>query len=238
MLRLDGIQAFYGKAHVLHSVSMHVDEGEVVCLVGRNGAGKSTALKSIMGLVVPRDGAITLGAERLDGLPPFEVARRGVGYVPEERRVFSGLTVAENLSLPAMGKAAWTLDDVFDRFPSLARRRRNYGNQLSGGEQQMVAIARVLMFEPRVLLLDEPSQGLAPAVVESVMEMLHGLSRKGQSILLVEQNVEMALALGQRHYVIDQGEIVFEGTTAQMRADTAVWERYVGVGEAPLSAWE
>jgi branched-chain amino acid transport system ATP-binding protein len=206
-----------------------VGEGEVVTLVGRNGAGKSTTVKSIMGLVLPTAGQVTFLGADITGQKPYIVARAGVGYVPEERRIFSRLTVLENLQLAAMGRPKWTPEIVFDRFPSLARRRTNRGDQLSGGEQQMLAIARVLMYGPRLLLLDEPSQGLAPAVVEQVMEMIVELCREGMSILLVEQNVEMAMALGNRHYVIDQGRIAFHGTAEELKADAEMWGQYFTV---------
>ncbi len=230
ILELADVHSYYGKSHILKGISLGVGEGEVVTLIGRNGAGKSTTLKTIMGLVATRRGGIHVRGESIVGLRPFQVARHGVGYVPEERRIFSDLTVLENLRLAAVEGARWTPEAALDGFPVLATRRHHKGRHLSGGEQQMLAIARALVGGPTVLMLDEPSQGLAPVIVESVMQVIGGLRREGLSILLVEQNVEMATALATRHYVIDQGRIVFDGTTAELQRRADVWERYFALG--------
>lgn len=226
MLEVVDIHSYYGKSHIVKGLSLEVGEGEIVTLIGRNGAGKSTTLKSIIGLVPPRLGRVRFRGEDVTRRKPFEIVRRGIAYVPEERRVFSDLTVVENLELAAGGRAAWTPAMALERFPGLARRRRHKGRELSGGEQQMLAIARALVVGPQLLMLDEPSQGLAPVVVESIMEVIDGLRAEGLSILLVEQNIHMAIALATRHYVIDQGRLVFSGTTAELQAKPEMWERY------------
>lgn len=232
MLQILDLHTYYGKSHIVKGLSLEIVEGEVITLIGRNGAGKSTTLKSVIGLVPPRQGRVRFRDEDITGQKPFEIARRGIGYVPEERRIFSNLTVLENLDLAARADAPWSSATALDRFPSLARRRDHKGRELSGGEQQMLAIARALVGGPRLLMLDEPSQGLAPVVVESVMHVIDGLRAEGLSILLVEQNIHVATALATRHYVIDQGRIVFAGTTAELRANSEVWERHFALGLA------
>lgn len=230
MLEVVDLHSYYGKSHIVKGLSLAVGAGEIVALIGRNGAGKSTTLKSIMGLVPARHGRVLLGQDDVTRRKPFERVRRGIGYVPEERRIFSDLTVMENLELAVDKNAPWTAAMALERFPGLGQRRRHKGRELSGGEQQMLAIARALVGGPRLLMLDEPSQGLAPVIVEAIMEVIDGLRADGLSILLVEQNVHMAAALATRHYVIDQGRLVFTGTTAELQAKPDVWERYFVLG--------
>jgi branched-chain amino acid transport system ATP-binding protein len=224
------IDTYYGLAHVLHGLSLHVGEGEVVALLGRNGAGKTTALRSITGLTPPRRGEIRYKGADLAGRPAHEISRRGIALVPETRGVFSYLTARENLEMVRRPASRWQLADVLALFPKLGDVLDRKGRFLSGGEQQMLAIARALLTGPELLLLDEPSQGLAPLVVEAVIGTIHQLKRDRVSMLLVEQNAEMALALADRAYVIDHGTIVFEGTPAALRANTQVTTTYLGVG--------
>lgn len=218
-LRLEGLDAFYGKSHVLHGLSLEVRPGELVALLGRNGAGKTTTLKAILGLVRRRGRVLVLGREATH-LPPHRIALLGVGYVPEGRRIFPYLTAEENLRL-ALGKrpGPFDLERVYRLFPRLEERRGHLGRQLSGGEQEMLAIARALLLNPRLLLLDEPSQGLAPLVVRQVAEVLKGLKEEGVSLLLAEQNAHLALALADRVYVLDDGRVVYEGPAAELRED-------------------
>jgi branched-chain amino acid transport system ATP-binding protein len=234
MLRCDELRAGYGPVVALHGISLTVSQGEIVTLIGANGAGKSTMLKAIIGLVVPTGGRIALGPDRIDGLPPEAVARRGVALVPEGRRIFPGLTVQENLEV---GTAAWDarraeraaeMEKVFALFPRLAERRRQLGWSLSGGEQQMLAIGRALMSRPKLLLLDEPSLGLAPIVVEEVFRLIETVNRAGMTILLVEQNAAMALRAAHRGYVIERGRVVTEGPAARLIADPEVVAAYLG----------
>ena len=234
MLRCDELRAGYGQVVALHGISLTVSQGEIVTLIGANGAGKSTTLKAITGLVAPTGGRITLGPDRIDGLPPEAVARRGVALVPEGRRIFPGLTVQENLEV---GTAAWDarraeraaeMEKVFALFPRLAERRRQLGWSLSGGEQQMLAIGRALMSRPKLLLLDEPSLGLAPIVVEEVFRRIETVNRAGMTILLVEQNAAMALRAAHRGYVIERGRVVTEGPAARLIADPEVVAAYLG----------
>jgi branched-chain amino acid transport system ATP-binding protein len=210
-LKAEGVQAFYGKSHILHGVSLEVREGEIVTLLGRNGAGKTTTLKSLVGLVRPREGRIEAFGADVTGAPPYRIAAKGVGYVPEGRRVFANLTVEENLLTPVERPGPWTIARVYQSFPRLAERRANKGAQLSGGEQEMLAIARALLLNPKLLMLDEPSQGLAPLVVAEVLRIIAEARRDGAAVLLVEQNVRAAVEIADRAYVIDDGRIVFEG---------------------------
>jgi branched-chain amino acid transport system ATP-binding protein len=229
MLRVEGIPTYYGLVHMLQGVSLDIGEGEVVALLGRNGAGKTTVIKSIIGLVPPRTGKIVYQGEDITGLPPHLVARRGVAYVPAGRGIFSTLTAVENLAIVRRAGAG-TLDDVFRRFPNLAALKHRLGRFLSGGEQQMLALGRAIMTGPSLILLDEPSQGLAPLVLESIVEMLRGLKGEGLAMLLVEQNVDTAVALADRVVILDQGTKVFEGTPAQLTSDELTAVRYLGVG--------
>jgi branched-chain amino acid transport system ATP-binding protein len=230
ILDVRAIDTYYGLAHVLHGLSLHVGEGEVVALLGRNGAGKTTTLRSITGLTPPQRGAILYKGADLAGRPAHEISRRGIALVPETRGVFSYLTARENLEMVRRPASRWQLDDVLGRFPKLQDVLDRKGRFLSGGEQQMLAIARAMLTGPDLLLLDEPSQGLAPLVVEAVISTIHQLKRERVSMLLVEQNAEMALALADRAYVIDHGTIVFEGTPAALRANAQVTTTYLGVG--------
>lgn len=219
-LVLEGIQAYYGRSHVLHGVGLEVGEGELVALLGRNGAGKTTTLKAALGLLPPRAGRVLVFGQEATRLPPHRVALLGVGYVPEGRRIFPYLTVEENLRL-TLGRrpGPFDLERVYALFPRLRERRAHLGRQLSGGEQEMLAIARALLLNPRLLLLDEPSQGLAPLVVRQVAETLKALKGEGVSILLAEQNAHLALGLADRVYVLDDGRVVHAGPASELRED-------------------
>ena len=231
MLDLENVNAYYGDSHILHGVSLAVKEGEVVCLLGRNGAGKTTTILTIMGYLKPRQGRIRYGGRDIAALPPYAVARLGVGFVPQERGIFPSLTVRENLIVFARagGTGAWTLGRIFDLFPVLHARERNLGFQLSGGEQQMLSIARALMLNPTLLLLDEPSEGLAPMIVQEIIEVLKGLKREGLAILLVEQNLRTAFALADRHHAMNKGEICFTGSSAELENNEHVLKNYLSV---------
>jgi len=232
MLELRAIQTYYGLAHVLHGLTLGVAEGEVVALLGRNGAGKTTTLRSISGLTPPRTGEIRYKGRDIAGLAPHRVARLGIALVPETRGIFSYLSARENLAIAERSSSRWPLAAVLERFPRLKERLESQGRDLSGGEQQMLAIARALLTGPELLLLDEPSQGLAPLVVNDVMSTIRELRAERVSMLLVEQNAEMALALADRVYVIDHGTVVFEGTPQALRANAQVAATYLGVGNS------
>jgi len=236
LLAVENLHAYYGDAHILQGVSLTVGAGEVVTLIGRNGAGKTTTLKSIMGLVSPRGGRITFDGRELTKLPTHEVARAGIAYVPEERRILPNLSVAENLRLGILGAAhsvpadnGAVVEEVLTYFPRLRDRYEQKGKSLSGGEQQMLAIARGLVARPKLMLVDEPTEGLSPILVESLTGILGEINRRGTTILLVEQMLEVALALSHRLYVMDQGRIQFEGTPAALRADPEIQQRFLGV---------
>src|SRR5262245_12240595 len=233
MLDLDNVNAYYGDSHILHGVSLPVREGEVVCLLGRNGAGKTTTILTIMGYLKPRPGRVLYRGRDIAALPPYKVARLGFGFVPQERGIFPSLTVRENLTVFAREGSGtgsrWTLDRVFELFPNLRARERNLGFQLSGGEQQMLSIARALLLNPTLLLLDEPSEGLAPMIVQEIVEVLRVLKREGLAILLVEQNLHTALAVGDRHHVMNKGEICFSGSSAELESNEAVLRNYLSV---------
>jgi branched-chain amino acid transport system ATP-binding protein len=231
MLELDNVNAYYGDSHILHGVSLSVQEGEIVCLLGRNGAGKTTTILTVMGYLQPRPGRIRYRNRDIGGLPPYEVARLGFGFVPQERGIFPSLTVRENLTVFARvgGKGFWTLQRIFDLFPVLRARERNLGFQLSGGEQQMLSIARALMLNPAMLLLDEPSEGLAPMIVQQIIEVLARLKQEGLAILLVEQSLRTAFAVGDRHHVMNKGEICFTGSAAELEGNEAVLRNYLSV---------
>jgi branched-chain amino acid transport system ATP-binding protein len=220
-LAAEGLETFYGKSHILHGVGMEVREGEIVTLLGRNGAGKTTTLRSIMGLTPARRGTVRLFGQETTAWPPYRIAMRGVGYVPEGRRIFHNLTVEENLLVPVERPGPWTIARVYDLFPRLRERRSNRGRQLSGGEQEMLAIARALLLNPRLLLLDEPSQGLAPLIVQDVFRVVEAACREGIAILLVEQNVRGAIGIADRAYVLDDGRVVFSGPAAEFARDEA-----------------
>jgi branched-chain amino acid transport system ATP-binding protein len=230
ILELHAIDTFYGLGHILHGLSLAVGEGEVVALLGRNGAGKTTTLRSITGLTPPRTGRVLYKGSDIAGLAAHAISRLGIALVPETRGIFSYLTARENLAIARRPDTRWPLDSVLERFPKLRPLLDRKGRLLSGGEQQMLAIARALLTGPELLLLDEPSQGLAPLVVETVMATVRDLKRERVSMLLVEQNAEMALGLADRVYVIDHGTIVFEGAPAALRANEQVMTTYLGVG--------
>ncbi|HUC67015.1 MAG TPA: ABC transporter ATP-binding protein, partial [Stellaceae bacterium] len=216
--------------HILFDVSLEVGRNEVVALLGRNGAGKTTTLRTIMGVLAPRSGAIRLDGKPIQALPPYEIARLGMQLVPEERAIFGQLTVEENLRLAALtAPQPWTIERVYEFFPRLKERRRSGGRQLSGGEQQMLAIARALVREPRLILLDEPFEGLAPLIVQDLLGVCRTLAEEGRTIVIVEQNVHAALALAQRCYILNNGHLVYEGTPAGLRAETELMHRLLGV---------
>jgi len=230
ILEVERIETFYGLGHILHGLSLCVGDGEVVALLGRNGAGKTTTLRSITGLTPPRSGTIRYKGRDIAGTEPHRISRMGVALVPETRGIFSSLTCEENLAIAQRAGSRWSLPVVLERFPGLKERLGNKGRELSGGEQQMLAIARALLTGPELLLLDEPSQGLAPMVVNDVMTTIRELRVERVSMLLVEQNAEMALQLADRVYVVDHGAVVFEGTPERLRADRQVTATYLGVG--------
>ncbi len=230
LLEVDRINSFYGDSHILFDVSLAVEEREVVALLGRNGAGKTTTLKTIMGVLPAKTGSIRLSNEPIEALQPFEIARRGVQLVPEERRIFGGLTVAENLELASLSaEKPLSHEAIYAYFPRLGERRTSRGRNLSGGEQQMLAIARALIRDARIILLDEPFEGLAPLVVRDLLSVAETLAAQGRTIVIVEQNVTAALDLAQRVYVLNNGHVVFSGTTAELRAEPAVMKNHLGV---------
>jgi branched-chain amino acid transport system ATP-binding protein len=225
----ENIHTYYGKSHILHGVSMEVREGELVALLGRNGAGKTTTMRSIMGLTPPREGKISIFGNVTTSWSPYRIAQAGVGYVPEGRKIFGHLTVHENLLVPPATKGRWQIESVYKLFPRLAERRNSKGGRLSGGEQEMLSIARALLLNPKFLILDEPSQGLAPVIVQEVMRTVGQMKEEGISVLLVEQNAFLALQLANRAYVLSDGEIVHEGPAAELAADRERMEALAGV---------
>ena len=230
MLQVEDIQTYYGLSHILFGVSLEVPAGEIVCLLGRNGAGKSTTMKSIMGLVPPRGGAIRFKGSSILGKKPYQIARLGMGYVPDDRRVFADLTVAENLEISARvcgGKSAWDRDRVYAFFPALGHIHDRRAGFLSGGEQQMLTIARALMTNPEFLLLDEPTEGLAPMIVQMLEEQIASLRDRGLTVLLAEQNQKVALRLSDRGYVIDNGAIRYHGTIQELRDNEEIRRKYL-----------
>ena len=229
VLQVDSIHTYYGKSHILDGVSLNVSEGELVALLGRNGAGKSTTLRSIMGLTPPRQGRIELFGKDMTGASAHRIAAAGVGYVPEGRRIFGHLSVHENLLVSRQTPGNWNLDSVYQLFPRLHERRNSKGGRLSGGEQEMLAIARALLLNPKLLILDEPSQGLAPIIVQEVMRTVRRMKEEGIAVLLVEQNVFGALELADRAYVLGEGRVLYDGSAAELRADTARMEQLAGV---------
>lgn len=232
LLEINDIHTYYGAIHALRGVTMHVDEGEIVTLIGSNGAGKSTTLRSVSGLLRPRKGEITLRGKRIDGLRPHEIVELGVSQSPEGRRVFARMTVHENLEMGAYSRRTKIptadFDHVYDLFPRLRERTAQRAGTLSGGEQQMLAIGRALMAAPRVLLLDEPSMGLAPILVEQIFDIIKTINKDGTTVLLVEQNALMALAIAHRGYILQTGEIVLTDQAAALANNAAVREAYLG----------
>jgi len=237
VLLVEELHAHYGKSHILHGVSLQIGAGEIVCLLGRNGVGKSTTLKSIMGLVRPSRGRVLFKGSSIQDLPPYRVARLGLGYVPEERRIFPTITVRENLLMGIKGSRArngarengWTLERVYEFFPRLKERERQRAGTLSGGEQQMLTMGRTLMGNPDLLLVDEPTEGLAPMIVEQVERILHAIHTGGTPVLLVEQSMETALSLAERVYVMSKGQIVFQGSVRELQESDTVRKQYLEV---------
>lgn len=233
MLELKSVFAGYGRAEILSNVTFNVEAGEVVALLGRNGAGKSTTMKSIMQLVKPTSGEVLFDSQVISTKRPFEVARMGLGYVPEDRRVFATLTVAENLDVarqpPREGAPTWSIEELFELFPNLSERAKASAKNLSGGEQQMLTVARTLMGNPRAILLDEPSEGLAPLIIEQMAEAISGLKRKGVTVLLSEQNIHFAKIVADRAIVIEKGQIRFVGPITEVLADKEIQAAYLSV---------
>jgi len=220
-LRAEGLHTFYGKSHILHGVALQVAEGKITALLGRNGAGKTTTLRSLVGLTPPQRGTVEVFGTNVTGWPAFRIAARGIGYVPEGRRIFANLTVEENLKVPRERPGPWTIERIFKLFPPLAERRQNRGRQLSGGEQEMLSIGRALLLNPSLLILDEPSQGLAPLIVREVFRIVAQMRDEGISVLLVEQNARMSLEIADYAYVLDNGSVVHSGSARELAADEA-----------------
>ena len=233
MLSVSGLNVAYGQAHILFDVALEAHPGEVVVLLGRNGAGKSTTLKSLIGLVRPLSGEVRFNDRRIERMQPYQIARLGLGYVPEERRIFADLSVMENLEVGRQpqreGAAYWTPERLFELFPNLGRMQERGGGRMSGGEQQMLTIARTLMGNPSTVLLDEPSEGLSPLIVEQMATTIRDLKREGLSVLLSEQNLHFAQLVADRAYIIETGQIRYSGTMAELAADEAVREQYLSV---------
>jgi len=233
MLEVREIATYYGQSQVLFGMTLEVKAGEVVTLMGRNGMGKTTTIRSIMGLTPARNGTITMNGTNITASQPYTIAKLGLGLVPEGRQVFPNLTVQENLIATAANysgrKDPWTLDKILDLFPGLAARRRNMGNQLSGGEQQMLAVGRALMTNPNLLILDEATEGLAPLIREEIWRTLDELKRAGQSILVVDKNVEALTRIAGRHYIIEKGKVVWTGSSPELKANEELQHRYLGV---------
>jgi branched-chain amino acid transport system ATP-binding protein len=230
LLEVSGLNSYYGDSHILFDVELRVEPHEVVALLGRNGAGKSTTLKSLMGLLRPRSGTVRLRGDEIAGRPAHAIARAGLQLVPEDRRIFGSLDVEENIVLASLtAPKAWPLERIYQIFPRLAERKRSRGTDLSGGEQQMLAIARALVRDPVLLLLDEPFEGLAPVIVRDLVEVCRKLASEGLTLVLVEQNIAATLALAHRAYVLNNGHVVHEGSTEELRADPDLLKRYLGV---------
>ena len=232
LLEVRALEAWYGRAQILHGISLDVDRGEAVVMLGRNGAGKSTTFKAIMGLEAERAGSIRLGGDEIIGWPTHRIARAGLGYVPEDRRIFGGLTVRENLTvgrLPARLGQHWTMEELFKLFPNLGRMTDRPGARMSGGEQQMLTIARTLMGNPLCVLLDEPSEGLAPVILDGIATAIIELKRRGVGLLVSEQNLHFARLIADRAYIIESGAIRFAGTIAELDANPALSEQYLSV---------
>jgi len=231
LLDISHLHAYYEESHILKGISLQVKDGELTTLLGRNGAGKTTTMKSIMGLIIPKEGNISFAGRSIIGLKPHEIAHLGIGFVPEDRRIFPSLTVLENLNLPVIKKrgVGWDLKKIYEYFPRLEERQRHKGFELSGGEQQMLAIARILRTKASLILLDEPTEGLAPSLVRNIETILNGIKGDGITLLLVEQNTRFAERVGERHYIISNGEIVYIGSREEFVVDEEVKQRYLGV---------
>lgn len=227
-LKVTDIDTYYGKSHILHGVSLDTNEGEIVTVLGRNGAGKTTLMRSLMGLTPPKTGMIEIFGHNTTRWPAHRIAQLGTGYVPEGRKIFGGLTVLENLKVPQIRPGRWTLERVFELFPQLAERRLQLASQLSGGEQEMLAIARPLLLNPRLMLLDEPSQGLAPLIVREMIQVVCRMREEGLSVLLVEQNATLSLSVADRVYVLDDGRVAYSGKAADLAQNTELVHRLAG----------
>jgi branched-chain amino acid transport system ATP-binding protein len=234
-LTVEGLHTYYGKSHILQGVSLEVAEGKITALLGRNGAGKTTTLRSLMGLTPARQGRVTIFGKDTTRWPPFRIAASGVGYVPEGRRIFANLSVDENLLVPLERSGPWTVARIYELFPRLAERKLNRGRQLSGGEQEMLSIGRALLLNPKLLILDEPSQGLAPLVVGEVFRIVAQMRDEGISVLLVEQNARMSLEIADHAYVLDDGSIVYSGPASELAADEA---RVQALAGASAETWD
>src|SRR5579864_640726 len=234
-LRAEGLQTYYGKSHILHGVDLDVAEGRITTLLGRNGAGKTTTLRSLMGLTPARQGRNTILGQETTRWATFRIAALGVGYVPEGRRIFANLSVEENLKVPLERPGPWTITRIYELFPRLAQRKSNKGRQLSGGEQEMLSIARALLLNPKLLLLDEPSQGLAPPIVQEVFKVVTSARQEGISVLLVEQNVRAAVEIADRAYVLDDGKVVYSGKASEFAKDE---KRVRALAGASAEKWE
>jgi len=231
ILEVSGIHTYYGTSHILFGISFGVDQSEAVCLLGRNGAGKTTTLKSIIGLVPPKSGSIKFKGQEVSGRPPYRIAQLGIGFVPDDRRIFPDLTVRQNILVARKVRdgGIWTLDLVYSLFPKLMQLESHMGTQLSGGEQQMLTIARTLMTNPQLLLLDEPGEGLAPLVIKAMGEQLREIKKLGTTMLICEHNVGLAMALSDRGYVMDKGTIRFQGTVEELKGNEEVRKKYLMV---------
>lgn len=231
MIRLQDVHSFYGDSHILKGISFEVKDGELATLLGRNGAGKSTTLKSIMGIVPPKEGSILFCNEEIVGLKPHQIASLGMGYVPEERAIFPSLSVLENLKLPAKNnkQGIWDLEKIYSYFPILKERAHHKGSELSGGEQQMLSIARILTMDIKLMLLDEPTEGLAPFLVHQIALILQEIKKTGISILLIEQNTKFAAEVADRHHIVYNGQIVYKGSNDKFKSDKEIQARYLGV---------
>lgn len=234
-LEARGLHTYYGKSHILHNVSLDVEEGKITTLLGRNGAGKSTTLRSLMGLTPARQGNVAIFGKQTTKWPPFRIAALGVGFVPEGRRIFPNISVEDNLRVPMVRPGPWTIPRIYSLFPRLGERRRNLGRQLSGGEQEMLSVSRALLLNPRLLILDEPSQGLAPLIVKEVFKIVEQLRAEGISVLLVEQNIRMSLEIADYAYVLDNGEIVYQGPAHELALDET---RVQSLAGASAEKWE
>jgi branched-chain amino acid transport system ATP-binding protein len=231
LLKLNGINTYYGESHILRGLSFNIERGELVTLLGRNGAGKTTTVRTIMGILSPSSGTITLNEKNIVGLSPHEIARLGVGFVPEDRRIFPSLTVIENIMFPIWGRGeeGWGFEKIFNFFPALRARAGNKGSQLSGGEQQMLAIARILRAKMDLILLDEPTEGLAPLLIRSIGEIMKEIKNSGLTILLIEQNTRFAMGFADRHHILYGGEIVYSEANDKFKQDQEVQKRYLGI---------
>ena len=231
MLILEEINTFYDESHILRDLSLHIEKGEIVTLLGRNGVGKTTTVKTIMGILSPQSGTIQLKGKNIVGLPPHKIAKKGVGFVPEERRIFPSLTVLENIMFPVWGtgEEGWNLEKIFEFFPALKARANNKGSQLSGGEQQMLAMARILRAKMELILLDEPTEGLAPLLIRNIGIIIKEVKDSGLTILLIEQNTRFATKVADRHHILYGGKIVYSGDNDKFQHDPEVQKRYLGV---------